>query len=551
MPTVANAEIFIAEQFQARAGIAIADVTRRVYPDEINYIVLVREEDVAGGAVVGNQLDTELSASGQQAFVIVRKAPKELLTAANAGSVTQGVQDQRATELISLITARSRVSNAQPSLAYVRDARANITTAIAARHHLIFGRRGAGKTALLVEARRQVETEGAITAWVNVQTLRHQEPNRIILLILDSIIESVASHQGIVPAASSVAADIARLSEQIRRLSSQSTLSERDVVRLYPVVQRALSRYLETAGEALHIFVDDFYYVTRHDQPAILDGLHACVRDADAWLKISSIRHLSRTWQSSPPIGLQIGHDADIIDLDVTLQQPDRAKNFLESVLSAYCHTVSIPSLGKIFHASAMDRLVLASGAVPRDYLVLAASSITRAKERDKARLVGVQDVNLAAGDAASEKIQELEEDMASNVGTAQRTVAALNEVRNFCLLEKSFTYFLVDYRDKEEAPGKYSVLTDLMDVRLVHLLDAGVSDPHAAGQRYEAYLLDLSQFSGSRLKQRIHVIDFQGGKIVAKQTRTKGETRVGNKAREVIAILRAAPTFDLERLQV
>jgi hypothetical protein len=128
--------------------------------------------------------------------------------------------------------------------------------------------------------------------------------------------------------------------------------------------------------------------------------------------------------------------------------------------------------------------------------------------------IVGVQDVNQAAGAAASIKLQELEDDMASNVGTADRTLSTLQRVRDFCLEEESFTYFLVAYRDKENNAGAYSLLTDLMDVRLVHLLDAGVSDPHAAGKRSEAFMLDLSQFSGSRLKQRINVLDFVSGLI-------------------------------------
>ncbi|MGO4612048.1 hypothetical protein AB4142_37505, partial [Variovorax sp. 2RAF20] len=79
--------------------------------------------------------------------------------------------------------------------------------------------------------------------------------------------------------------------------------------------------------------------------------------------------------------------------------------------------------------------------------------------------------VNQAAGDAASAKIQELEEDMAANSGVAQRTLETLDLVRRFCLDEQAFTYFLVGYRDKEKNVGPYSLLTDLMDVRLIHLV--------------------------------------------------------------------------------
>ncbi len=189
-------------------------------------------------------------------------------------------------------------------------------------------------------------------------------------------------------------------------------------------------------------------------------------------------------------------------------------------MLKQYSRRVGVVALKRLFSGDALDRLVLASGAVPRDYLVLASSAIAKAQQRQKARLVGVQDVNQAAGDAAGAKLQELEDDMASNVGTAERTLAALQQVRDFCLEDESYTYFLVAYCDKENEPAAYNLLTDLLDVRLIHLIDSGVSDAHAAGHRSDAFMLDLSQFSGSRLKQRIRVLDFSGGRIVSRRGR-------------------------------
>jgi hypothetical protein len=124
--------------------------------------------------------------------------------------------------------------------------------------------------------------------------------------------------------------------------------------------------------------------------------------------------------------------------------------------------------------------------------------------------------------------------------------VEALHRVRSFCLDTTSFTYFLVSYSQKESAPKHYNVLTDLLDQRLIHLLDGSVSHAHSAGERSEAFMLDLSQFSGSRLKQGIHVLDFSGGSIVSRKTRTGAKPRVGETSRQVITILRAAPAFDL-----
>ena len=74
-----------------------------------------------------------------------------------------------------------------------------------------------------------------------------------------------------------------------------------------------------------------------------------------------------------------------------------------------------------ILSSKALDRLVLASGAVPRDYLTLSANAINQARTREKARVVGVQDVGRSASQIAEVKISELEEDGASTEGMSNR----------------------------------------------------------------------------------------------------------------------------------
>ena len=544
------ADTLIRREFDDQ-NIPILDLAVRAYPEETNYIIYVREQDLARAVELGNLLDDEITSSEHPAFVVVRKGSGSMVEVSSIRQpLSDGVQDERATRLTQLITARSRVSVAQPSLSYIRDIESNLSAVTAGRHHLVFGRRGAGKSALLVEAMQQISTDGYLSCWINMQTLRKESPQRVFLNIIEAMLSTVVGEQQRRRTASAVAAMAATLYEQVQSLLLAPETPTDAADRIVPQVQKVMRRFLEQEGTRLYVFIDDFYFLPRAHQPLVLDMLVSCIRDCEAWLKVASIRHLTRWFQHSPPLGLQTTQDAELINLDVTLQDPKRAKSFLESILLEYCKTVSIGSLNRIFNSKALDRLVLASGAVPRDYLVLASSSIQNAQRREKAKLVGAQDVNQAAGEAMQIRIQELEEDMAANIESANRTIAALNTVRNWCLEERGYTYFLVDYRDKEENPGRYNVLTDLMSVRLVHLIDAGVSHAHAAGQRSEAFMLDLSQYSGLRLKQGIEIIDFESGQIVARRTRSATARRVGNTPREVIAILRVAPTLTLNHFE-
>jgi hypothetical protein len=80
------------------------------------------------------------------------------------------------------------------------------------------------------------------------------------------------------------------------------------------------------------------------------------------WIKAAGIKHQSRWFTDNPPTGLQTGHDAAIINLDVTLEQPAKAKEFLTNILRSYTDEAKIGNIYGVISRSAMDRLVLASG---------------------------------------------------------------------------------------------------------------------------------------------------------------------------------------------
>ena len=116
----------------------------------------------------------------------------------------------------------------------------------------------------------------------------------------------------------------------------------------------------------------------------------------------------------------------------------------------------------------------------------------TSRTRRSKARLVGTQDVNQAAGDAAQAKLQELEDDLAADQESAARTLQALSRLKAFCLERERSTYFRVDVRAKEANPDDYAALTDLLEVRFTHLIDASVSDGRRAGERERKFLCSI-----------------------------------------------------------
>ena len=528
----------------SEVGIQLQSIERRDYPEESIFVVYVAEDNFDMAANLGNSLDTELAQQGFDGFVVVRKVEREEKDV--MARLKDGVQDPKANELANLLIARARTSERQPSLSYVPDTTQNILTAITPRHHLIFGRRGTGKTALMVEAKHRVESEGCLSYWINIQTHRGESANRIFVWICRNVckrIQDFYTKQSL-PQPLSL---ISKLQNDADNLLAETEISTDEVSRIVPYMQNIIRQFADTNATRLYIFLDDLHYLPSAEQPKILDLLHGAVRDSDAWLKVTGIRHLTRWFQAKPPLGLQTGHDADHIDLDVTLEEPSQAKTFLEQVFLSYATHVGISALSSILSPTALDRLVLASGAVPRDYLSLSADAISRARTREKARRVGVQDVGQAAGEAAKVKIAELEEDAASIEDTSNR-IKGLQQIRSFCE-EKNCTFFRIDFRDREAHPKEYSIIKELMDSRLIHLVRASLSDIQKAGRRYEVYMLDLSQFSSERFKLRIKTLDFQKGYIVFRQTGTTIKPTIGNTSKRLSGILRRGSLFELEQL--
>jgi hypothetical protein len=536
----------ILEARLASAAVRAASIDMREYPDETIFVVGVAPSDYERAIAVGNAVDVELQDRGFSGFVTIRRAD---VHSSNVAAIKRrGVSDPRATDLANLLTARSRTSEASPSLSYIPDAANNLSAITTARNHLVFGRRGAGKTTLMVEAKRSVEAQGYLTVWVNIQTYRHEGPFRTFAWVSAAVCERLQIHFKDVR--SRVLMDLEALRVEIEALLTSESTDRVAAQRLIPRVRRLLERAVGTAGARLFIFLDDLHYLRREDQPDLLDMVHGITRDIDAWMKVASIRHLSRWFRPSPPTGLQSGHDADHIDLDLTLESPSEAKKFLDSMIDNYAVHAGLGSARGVLSEEALNRLVLAAGAVPRDYMIIGAGAIRQARKRSNSRYAGVQDVNRAVGDQSKVKLAELEDDAASIAnGGAESIIAALNVIRAFCLDDKRYTFFRIDFRDKEMHPAEYATVQSLLDVRILHLVASSLSDKDHAGRRSEVFMLDLSQFSGQRLKKFLTVLDFVAGTIVLKRTTSSDPSQVGDTARKLQDLLRRGPEFGLDAL--
>lgn len=527
----------------AKKGLHATSIDFREFPEELIVVVGVAESEQSEALRITAEIDELIPGNG---FSVIRVVQQR---SSDAPTSVRSLSDERVTRLIELLNERSRTSEQQPSLSYIRDAAENLRVALTKRHHVIFGRRGVGKTALLLEAKSQIEATGGIVIWINIQSLRELGALKAFLNVVQRICElpkTLHKYRPEPPKSVNLASE---LDSKVRELLARRLLRRKDCAQVVTDAQRMINHLCAERATDLYIFIDDVHYLDMQMQPVFLDLLHGITRDTSAWLKVAGIKNQCRVFSDNPPVGLQIGHDAALISLDITLEEPKKALHFLASVLQAYLSNAGIGNRSGVITNSSLERLVLASGGVPRDFLLLGARSVQIARQRLNARTVGVQDVNEAAGDAGKQKRAELEDDAASSIGQAKPRLNALEIIRKFSIDEHHFSFFRVNFRDKEALQDEYRLLQSIMDLRMIHLVKGSLSESHGAGERSEVYMIDLSEFSGSRLKKHMSVMELQGENIVLRTTGVKGEVLVADTGNKILKLFRSGPLFSLDRL--
>ena len=534
------------KQLLADAEVSVERVEQRSFPGERWLVVYVPTASMVHAQSLAGELESSLNAglSGSEIPFSLVFRPDAGVATDEAKPIGKGrLSSPELNKLIQLVEARSRTSDALPSFQYVEDPRASLAAVAASRHQFIYGRRGVGKTALLLEAKRLAEREGDVTVWLNAHTFRGLDAKTAYLRVAHAVFTAILKHGG-----SSGAQVFAQVRQQAERcgeaLATESLAVER-ATQMLPEQNVVLRNVLRKDLLRLNLYIDDFHYFPFADQPTLLDHAFGLMRECDGWLKIASIERLTRTFEPSTRVGLEIPHDASKIDLDRTLEDPGSAQEFLEHMLEYYnTEATGVGRPSAVAKRQALGRLVLASGGVPRDYLNLFGSAILQArKARANAQEVGGEDVVVAAGDAARLKKRDLEQDVASEM--AGELMDALNKISS-AVKGAGFSYFRVDLLEKSKK--EYEYLAQLADLRFVHLIQAALSDQHKAGAKYEVYILDLSEYSDVRIKRGLHVLEFEAGRWYERLTGTVGTQKklTGSQFRDA---LRHAPLVRLDGL--
>jgi hypothetical protein len=384
----------------------------------------------------------------------------------------------------------------------VSNAEAQIT---AAANHIVFGRRGAGKSSLLLYAMRTREKQGQPSVWLDMQVYQKRSDNHVVLDVFAEILNQLVE----IPVQAPVYSQVARRIEYLR---AQPAVEDSEIRRVLPEMRKAFPPL--QGGHNVFVFLDDFHVLDTEMQPKLLGFIYSVTRGTDVFLKLSAIETLTKSWDAANHMGLQVPHDAQTIKLDYNLTMPDKAAKHIEGILDAHAQYCGLPGVRFLCTSNdVLSRLIWVSAGVPRDALNLFAQAMTKGSISNRS-LVSVTNVNLAASEMVSLKLRDLETDLPEQ--TDERSISSvLEEVKDFCIKQKRKNAFLVEIQNS----GVYQNVLKLVDLRLVHVISEGITVGEA-GRKYVALILDYGFYTGIRAAQSVDLFNKQTERVTYKELR-------------------------------
>lgn len=357
--------------------------------------------------------------------------------------------------------------------------------------HIVRGRRGVGKSTLIRRAVDLLKETNSIVAVIDMQAysmLGKDDLSRDlfydICVALVTASAKVADRLGI----DLVGQELMSVAEKI--LSGATSISRAPIL-----IKRAIAPMTQAIDGNAYIFLDDFHLIEHGLQPELLHSLLAALKGANAWLKIIGISSLLNVYDPNTRKGLQTPGDAQYISLDLTLENPEAAEMHLRTILQGFLTATGYSLNSSVMSDLAFRRLAWANAGVPRDFLQMFARSLEHAG-RNRHSAVTLSDINVAIGEFGQQKLQELEFDARNEAGMIRKM---LDLIEGFCLDKRKINAFLIRSGNSKERV----LIQVLSDLRLVHLIHQSIT-PKKAGERFEAFILDYSLFTGFRRRPNV-----------------------------------------------
>lgn len=244
----------------------------------------------------------------------------------------------------------------------------------------------------------------------------------------------------------------------------------------------------------IYLILDDFYFIKKDEQPYFLDFFHRVSKNTPLYLKVATIKHRSKLYvQDDSYIGIEIPHDAQTLNLDYSLQDFNELVNFMKNLLQHINEKVGVEvDYSKLITGNAFRFLCLASGGVPRDFFSLI---ISLGPLLGGGKAISKPNVIEKAIENVTYKMEAFKKDAADEEVLLEHY---LRIIKGDIIDKKKWNAFLLSNSDVQNHPQIHQAIKELVDLRFVHLVNPNTSASNSDGTRYSAYMLDIGLFPNS-----------------------------------------------------
>lgn len=263
-------------------------------------------------------------------------------------------------------------------------------------------------------------------------------------------------------------------------------------------VLKELIKEISIINNSIPLFLglDDFYFIRKLEQPFFIDFFHRLTKDTNLYIKVGTIRYRSKLYTTTEEsyVGTELGHDIQEIDLDYTLDRFDLLQTFLKELLEeAIKQSKAQLKSNDLFSENGFKQLCMASGGVPRDFLSLLLKLLNGISEAHKINKIDVTDVAISN---FRNKTDAFAKDSAEEKEVLEYYLAHL---KDFLFNQKRTNMFLVCNPVLEDYPQISQAIKELMDLRMIHLVEPITSSAPSDGKKYSAYMIDIGLYTNSK----------------------------------------------------
>lgn len=438
------------------------------------------------------------------------------------------------------------------------------------QNHVIFGRRGCGKTLLLHQLAKEVGDD-ITCVYLNCEDFKNHSFPNVIIEILDELFKNLEQYltgrfiqkrkarkliKSIRNELSDLKAKADQQEKEIRTLEtrqdgmessaeaegaiplnrirgrvSRNQAYRSEVEQKYrlleeksralhtslPTLKKQIREFISTSAniETIFLQVDDFYHLTRQDQPHVIDYIHRLCKDLPLFFKLATLRHASSLYvdRLGQPIGVQQRNDYQPIDIDFTLADLPRTQEQNRRILHEYGRISEMTSSeidNSLFKGEGFERLVLAGGGVPRDFLSLFLEVLESVRSNAEDRRIGKDDVRHLSRSNFQRRIEELKEDSAGS--EQSELMQGIFILQRFCIDDSESNIFMISEQEMQQKNFGRDMINRLLDYRIIHSCGSALTHKSQPGS-YQAFAIDIGCYAHMRvLRGRLNEIDLLGG---------------------------------------